>query len=144
MKYAAGCVHHCLYSVILFHFSLRLLLCWACMQAGSGNYRPPLLRLITLLLVVYVYDIDLDTFKQLPDMPPSLPVQLWNAKQALQSIEEGESRFCTPAVTLKPPVMVYPCMKAFHKARLPRGGVDGDLTTSSAATVRDIYTVTCK
>ena len=59
------------------------------MQRKDEEYRPPSLRLITLLLVVYVYDIDQDTFKQLPDMPPSLPVQLWNAKKALQSIEQG-------------------------------------------------------
>ena len=65
------------------------------MQSGGGDYKPPLLRLITLLLVVYLYDVDQDTFRQLPDMPESLPVQLWNAKKALQSIDEGAVNMMT-------------------------------------------------
>ena len=59
------------------------------LQGVSIDHRPPSVRLMTLLLVVYVYDMDQDTFVQLPDMPESLPVQLWNAKKALQSIDEG-------------------------------------------------------
>ena len=64
------------------------------LQGASSDHRPPSMRLMTLLLVVYVYDMDQDTFTQLPDMPESLPVQLWNAKKALQSIDQGALNAC--------------------------------------------------
>ena len=59
------------------------------MQGGSGERNAPTLRLIKLLLVVYVYDAEQDTFKPLPGMPAHLPLQIHNATRALQSIAEG-------------------------------------------------------
>ena len=47
-------------------------------------------RILTLLLVVYVYDATADTFRPLPDMPRDLPMQIHNARQALQLIDTGK------------------------------------------------------
>jgi len=58
-------------------------------QSGSGDFNAPTTRVISLLLVVYVYDASQNTFKQLPDMPANLPVQIYNARKALHLIEEG-------------------------------------------------------
>ena len=49
----------------------------------------PLQRALTVLLVVYVYDTAAGTFKPLPDMPRDLPLQIHNARQALQLIDKG-------------------------------------------------------
>ncbi len=59
------------------------------LQSGSGDFRAPTVRVVHLLLVVYVYDSHLDTFKKLPDMPANLPVQIYNACRALRLIEQG-------------------------------------------------------
>lgn len=57
----------------------------------SSSQTPSKVCLIVLLLVVYVYDTNGDTFKQLPDMPSGIPHQILTAKQALQSIDQGHS-----------------------------------------------------
>ena len=59
------------------------------MQGGSGELKVPTLRTIKLLLVVYVYDAEHDTFKQLPGMPPHMPLQIHNAAKALDFIDKG-------------------------------------------------------
>ena len=46
-------------------------------------------RTITVLLLVYLYDSAADTFKPLPGMPRDLPLQIYNAQQALHLIETG-------------------------------------------------------
>jgi len=46
-------------------------------------------RVITVLLVVYVYDASADSFQALLDMPHDLPLQIHNARQALQLIDQG-------------------------------------------------------
>ena len=46
-------------------------------------------RTITVLLIVYLYDSAADTFRPLPDMPRDLPLQIYNAQQALHLIETG-------------------------------------------------------
>ena len=62
------------------------------LQGGSGQLQAqPTLRLISLLLVVYIYDTSRDTFKQLPSMPPHIPLQIYNAAKALELIEEGKA-----------------------------------------------------
>ncbi|DBA92222.1 TPA: hypothetical protein ACH3X1_015929 [Trebouxia sp. C0004] len=58
-------------------------------MSASGNFTAPTVRVVHLLLVVYVYDSHLDTFKKLPDMPANLPVQIYNACKALRLIEKG-------------------------------------------------------
>lgn len=58
-------------------------------QGGNDEIKAPTVRLIKLLLVVYVYDAEDDTFKQLPSMPAHMPLQIHNATKALQSIDEG-------------------------------------------------------
>ena len=74
-----GCLSFCCASAML-----------PCMlQSGSGDFRTPTVRVVHLLLVVYVYDLHLDTFKKLPDMPANLPVQIHNACKALRVIEQG-------------------------------------------------------
>lgn len=47
-------------------------------------------RTITVLLVVYVFDFMADTYKPRPDMPKDLPLQIYNARKALQLIDRGE------------------------------------------------------
>ena len=47
-------------------------------------------RTITVLLVVYVFDCMADTFKPRLDMPKDLPLQIHNARKALQLIEQGQ------------------------------------------------------
>jgi len=54
-------------------------------------------RVLTVLLVVYVYDASADNFKALPDMPRDLPLQIHNARQALQLIDKGNR--CDAAYT---------------------------------------------
>lgn len=49
-----------------------------------------------MLLVVYVYDAVQDTFKQVPGMPPHMPLQIHNAMKALQLINEGSVLFTHP------------------------------------------------
>ena len=46
-------------------------------------------RALMVLLVVYVYDASADNFQALPDMPRDLPLQIHNARQALQLIDKG-------------------------------------------------------
>ena len=53
-------------------------------------------RALTVLLVVYVYDTSAGTFKPLPDMPRDLPLQIHNARQALQLIEKGDQSTKAP------------------------------------------------
>jgi len=48
-------------------------------------------RVLTVLLVVYVYDSAAETFQPLPDMPRDLPLQIHNARQALELIEHEGS-----------------------------------------------------
>ena len=50
-------------------------------------------RTITVLLVVYVFDCMADTFKPRLDMPKDLPLQIHNARKALQLIEQGQQLF---------------------------------------------------
>lgn len=59
-------------------------------QDGGAEPDASTLRFITVLLVAYVYNAAHDTFAQLPGMPTNLPLQLHNAKTALQFIEEGQ------------------------------------------------------
>ena len=47
-------------------------------------------RTITVLLVVYVFDVMADTFRPRLDMPKDLPMQIHNARKALQLIEQGQ------------------------------------------------------
>ena len=47
-------------------------------------------RVLTVLLVVYVDDASADNFTALPDMPRDLPLQIHNARQALQLIDKGD------------------------------------------------------
>ena len=63
-------------------------------QGRSAELNSLPLRVITLLLVAYVYDAVLDTFQQLPGMPAHIPLQIHNATRALQLIEEGEGGSC--------------------------------------------------
>ena len=47
-------------------------------------------RTVTILLVVYVYDAVADTFRPRSDMPKDLPLQIHNARKALQLIDRGD------------------------------------------------------
>ncbi|KAL3156302.1 hypothetical protein ABBQ32_012570 [Trebouxia sp. C0010 RCD-2024] len=58
-------------------------------ESGTGGAQAPAIRLISLLLVVYIYDDLQDTFKQLPGMPAHIPLQIHNARKALQLVDEG-------------------------------------------------------
>ena len=63
-------------------------------------------RTITVLLVVYVFDFMADTYKPRPDMPKDLPLQLYNARKALQLIDQGDKlsmlcAFCDAAPVLQ-------------------------------------------
>lgn len=59
-------------------------------QSGGGEpLQAPVPRLIQLLLVVYIYDDLQDTFKHLPSMPAHIPVQIHNARKALQLVDTG-------------------------------------------------------
>ena len=60
------------------------------MQCHNDDCGIPILRLIHILLVVYIYDAGKDTFRMLPDMPIGIPVKIHNAKRALRSIAEGQ------------------------------------------------------
>lgn len=73
------------------HTPLQSSQCACCVQSGSGDFTAPTVRLIKVLLIGYVYDGHDNTFRQLPDMPLNLPMQIWNAKKALRMIGEGQS-----------------------------------------------------
>ena len=64
------------------------------LQSGSGDFNAPTIQLIKLLLIMYVYDTHQSNFIQLPDMPASLPVQIYNARKALQLIDQGAVGNC--------------------------------------------------
>ena len=66
--------------------------CWA-PQMSPGSTAPAL-HLISLLLVVYIYDAAEDNFKVVPDMPVGTATWIHNAQKALQSIELGRA-FCS-------------------------------------------------
>lgn len=51
------------------------------LQGADDELKAPTACLITLLLVVYIYDEADDTFKQLPGMPAHIPLQIHNAKR---------------------------------------------------------------
>ena len=57
-------------------------------QISSGS-TVPALHLISLLLVVYIYDAAEDNFKVVPGMPAGASTQMHNAQKALQLIELG-------------------------------------------------------
>lgn len=61
-------------------------------------------RTITVLLVVYVFDCMADTFRPRLDMPKDLPMQIHNARKALQLIEQGQQLsvvvFCVAATVV--------------------------------------------
>ena len=48
-------------------------------------------KTITVQLVVHVFDCMADTFRPRLDMPKELPLQIHNARNALQHIEKGKS-----------------------------------------------------
>ena len=73
------------------------------------------MRLITVLLVVYVYNAAHDTFEQLPAMPVHLPSQIRNAKNALQLIEEGEKLVFLDHAMAPPPPLPNLLSIAWHK-----------------------------
>lgn len=54
--------------------------------------KPKLLvqRRLQLLLVVYLYNVEAETFLPIPDMPAELPAQIAAAKQVLQQINGGD------------------------------------------------------
>ena len=59
------------------------------MQGGDSELEAPTVCTIKLLLVVYVYDAEHDTFKPLPGMPPHMALQIHNATMALDFIDKG-------------------------------------------------------
>ncbi|KAL0024457.1 hypothetical protein WJX77_006172 [Trebouxia sp. C0004] len=64
-------------------------------QISPGSTAPAL-HLISLLLVVYIYDASEDSFKVVPDMPVNTSIWIHNAQKALQHIQLGAewSRLC--------------------------------------------------
>ena len=46
-------------------------------------------KTITVFLVVHVFDFTTDKFRPRLDMPRDLPLQIHNARKALQLIENG-------------------------------------------------------
>lgn len=64
------------------------------MQYDKDDYQAPIVQLIHILLVVYVYDAGNNTFRMLPDMPTGIPVKVHNAKLALHAIAEGQHFLC--------------------------------------------------
>lgn len=71
------------------HVAAHMLDSSTAVQSGNGETQAPAIRLISLLLVVYIYDDLQDTFKQLPGMPAHIPLQIHNARKALQLVDEG-------------------------------------------------------
>ena len=59
-------------------------------QISPGSTAPAL-HLISLLLVVYIYDAAKDNFEVLPDMPVSTSTWIHNAQKALQRIQLGRA-----------------------------------------------------
>ncbi len=72
------------------------LLLWA-PQVDPGSTAPAL-HLISLLLVVYVYDAAVDNFKVIPDMFVGTTTWIHNAQKALHRIESGTA-FCSCCLT---------------------------------------------
>ncbi|KAL3155135.1 hypothetical protein ABBQ38_011191 [Trebouxia sp. C0009 RCD-2024] len=72
-------------------------------------------RTITVLLVVYVFDVMADTFRPRLDMPKDLPMQIHNARKALQLIEQGQQlsgfNFGSAATVVS---MCVPSLLIFH------------------------------
>ncbi|DBA67666.1 TPA: hypothetical protein ACH3X2_001259 [Trebouxia sp. C0005] len=60
----------------------------------SPRSTAPALHLISLLLVVYIYDAAEDDFKVVPDMPVGTSTRIYNAQTALQHIEQGMEWSC--------------------------------------------------
>ena len=61
-------------------------------QGGCAGKAPQPQNVIRLLLVVYVYDAEQNTFLKLPSLLPVAPVRLRNATLALHKISEGRDR----------------------------------------------------
>ena len=75
-------------------------LLWRVLQQ-AGWLKPKLLtqRRLQLLLVVYLYSVEAETFLPIPDMPAELPAQIAAAKQVLQQINGGDClAFCCLAI----------------------------------------------
>ena len=106
----------------------KLIKTWDMLQQTAWS-KPKLLvqRRLQLLLVVYLYNVEAETFLPIPDMPAELPAQIAAAKQVLQQISGGDCPgFCCFAIFECCPHRYCCCIRctsSAHSGRLSSYGI---------------------